>query len=165
MPIVKRTIQEYGVLIDHIHYYSDVLRNYIHDENLKGDKIQHIFRRDPRDISIIYFFDPNQNEYYEIPYRNASLPSLSVWEYRKIIKKLKENKIIVNEEKIFEAYRELNEIEKRALRETKIQNSNSYSKKTLKVNEKKSIKVIKEVKTFDMEIEPFEDIDDGTLDK
>lgn len=165
MPIVKRTIQEYGVLIDHIHYYSDVLRNYIHDENMKGDKIQHIFRRDPRDISIIYFFDPNQNEYYEIPYRNASLPSLSVWEYRKIVKKLKDNKIIVNEEKIFEAYRELNEIEKRALRETKIQNSNSYSKKTLNVNEKKSIKVVKEVKIFDMEIEPFEDIDDGTLDK
>ncbi|PTT67390.1 helix-turn-helix domain-containing protein, partial [Chryseobacterium sp. HMWF001] len=57
MPFVERTIQEYGVLIDHITYYDDILRKYIHsreDSSKYSKKQKYIFKRDPRDISIIY---------------------------------------------------------------------------------------------------------------
>ncbi|AZB34810.1 helix-turn-helix domain-containing protein [Chryseobacterium bernardetii] len=91
MPFVERTIQEYGVLIDHITYYSDVLRKYIHSKEDYGKyskKQKFIFKRDPRDISIIYFYDPNLNDYYDIPYRDTSKPPMSIWEYNETISRL-----------------------------------------------------------------------------
>jgi putative transposase len=55
MPYVARTIQGYGVVIDEIHYYSDVLRRFINaaDPADPRRKRQFIFKRDPRDISQI----------------------------------------------------------------------------------------------------------------
>lgn len=107
MPYFERSVQEYGIVIDHIYYYDDVLRQYIHASNTNESK-KYIFKRDPRDISIVYFLDPKTNSYYDIPYRNSSYPPMSIWEYRDIIKKIKEANVDVSEEKIFEAYRELN---------------------------------------------------------
>ncbi len=64
-PWVERTVQEYGVLIDGIHYYADTLRPYIHavDPNNSKLKRKFIFARDPRDISTIHFFDPHTRNY------------------------------------------------------------------------------------------------------
>ncbi|MPQ45546.1 DDE-type integrase/transposase/recombinase [Marinifilum sp. N1E240] len=118
LPLIERSIQEYGVLIDHIYYFSDILRNYIHDTEGKN-KVKHIFKRDPRDISLIYFLDPKQQEYYEIPYRNPSNPPISLWEHRKIRKALTDKNIQIDERVLFQAYRELNEIEERAIRNTR----------------------------------------------
>lgn len=41
MPFVERSIQEYRVVIDHIYYYDDVLRPYIHSLE---DKKKYIFK-------------------------------------------------------------------------------------------------------------------------
>jgi putative transposase len=41
-----------------------------------------LIRRDPRDISVVYFFDPELNCYFEIPYRDTSRPALTLWELR-----------------------------------------------------------------------------------
>lgn len=158
MPIIKRTIQEYGIVIDHIHYYSDVLKSFIHDANIKGEKIQHLFRRDPRDISCIYFYDPQKNDYYDIPYRNMSLPKISIWEYREILKIIKSKKIKVDEKSIFEAYRELDEIEKRAMRNTKIQNSKSYSKNKIQTKLDEESLIQNEQENY-KDIQPFDDIE------
>ena len=38
-------------------------------------KRQFIVRRDPRDISMIYFYDPELQEYFAIPYRNTASPA------------------------------------------------------------------------------------------
>lgn len=164
MPLIERSIQEYGVVIDHIYYYSDVLRNYIHDSDSKGNKIKHKFKRDPRDISVIYFYDYKQNTYYEIPYRNSSQPPITIWEHRLILAKLKENKIHINEESIFEAYRELNEIESKVIRETR---------KTKKVKKNKLIMPVnitdfedeQEIINESNNILPFEDIDDEAYNR
>lgn len=87
MPFVERTIQPYGVLIDHIHYYADVLRPYINsfEEGSGKEKTKRLFtfRRDPRDISRIYFLEPETLIYYAIPYRDTSHPAISIWEFRK----------------------------------------------------------------------------------
>jgi putative transposase len=42
-----------------------------------------LIRRDPRDISVVYFFDPELNCYFEIPYRNTSRPALTLWELKR----------------------------------------------------------------------------------
>lgn len=66
-PYLERTIQRQGVVIDNIHYYSDTLRKWIgaKDENDRTKKRKFIFARDPRDISVIHFLDPDTHRYTE----------------------------------------------------------------------------------------------------
>lgn len=163
MPYVERTIQEYGIVIDHIFYYSDALRPYIHDTKGKI-KVKHIFKRDPRDISLVYFYNPNLEDYFEIPYRNTSFPPISIWEYRDIVNTLKRNKTPVNEEKIFSTYRELNELESKAIRETKKRRrftkaNLNYIPEVSDDNKKSDPDSIEKI----IIIEPFKDLDDEAL--
>ncbi|BFM44099.1 DDE-type integrase/transposase/recombinase [Flavobacterium sp. CFS9] len=161
MPFVERTIQEYGIVLNHIYYYDDVLRSYINSKDEKGNKIKYIFRTDPRDISIVYFFDPFLKEYFEIPYKNTSFPPMSIWEHRDIIRKLKKNNIgIINEDAIFSAYRELEEIERTAVSLTKKEKRKDrreiipQTEKVLSPN-----KIIVDSIKNEIIIEPFEDIE------
>lgn len=93
MPIMERTIQPYGVLIDDVYYFSDVLRPWVgvkDPENPRASRL-FLFRRDPRDISQLYFFDPSSKRYFAIPYRDTSLPPVSVDELKEARKTLREN--------------------------------------------------------------------------
>lgn len=83
MPFEERTVQEYGVQWD-LHYYSDVLRPWINsvDPNNPKKKRSFRFRRDPRDISVLYFLEPNVKRYFPVHYRDLSQPAISLWEYR-----------------------------------------------------------------------------------
>ena len=124
MPFVERTVQDYGVVIDGIYYYHDVLRGYINASEPNGGKnrtkTKFIFKRDLRDISTIYFLDPENKEYYAIPYRNTSRPSMSIWEFNEVIQKLKDQgKQDYNEDMIFEAYEVMRNIENMAIQKTK----------------------------------------------
>ncbi|PJG65501.1 Mu transposase C-terminal domain-containing protein [Acinetobacter seifertii] len=122
MPYVERTIQEYGVLIDNIHYYSDVLRVWIHARDEQNSKLKRkfIFARDPRDISVVYFLDPYSKNYVSIPYRDISRPPISLWELKAVIKRLEENEgLQPNEELIFDGIKRMREIEVLAIQKTK----------------------------------------------
>lgn len=85
LPSFSRTIQQTGVEIEGLRYYSDTLRSWISskDPQDKTKKRKFIFRQDPRDISAIWFFDPELKEYFKIPFANLALPSMSIWEYIK----------------------------------------------------------------------------------
>jgi putative transposase len=111
-------------VIDEIQYYDDVLKPWIHSldrrETSGKRKQKFIVRRDPRDISRIYFYDPDLKQYFEIPYRNTAHPPMSVWELREVRRKLKEEgHKSVNEDLIFDAYNRLRALEAEAVRETK----------------------------------------------
>lgn len=68
-----------------------------------------IVRRDPRDISVIWFLDPNTDQYYPVPYRNLSHPHMTLWELRARRAQLKrEGQAEVDEEMIFATYERLN---------------------------------------------------------
>ncbi|MEO8255378.1 MAG: Mu transposase C-terminal domain-containing protein [Flavobacterium sp.] len=161
MPFVERTIQEYGIMLNHIHYYDDVLRTYINSKDPNGNKAKYIFRTDPRDISIVYFFDPFLKEYFEIPYKNTSFPPISIWEHRDVIRKLKKNNIeIINEDVIFSAYRELEELERNAVSLTKKEKRKDPSRIIPKFEEtSNSNKMIINSTENETIIEPFEDIE------
>jgi putative transposase len=124
MPYVERTVQSHGIVIDEIQYYDDVLKPWIHSRDPRETsgkrKQKFIVRRDPRDISRLYFYDPDLKQYFEIPYRNTAHPPISVWELREVRRKLKEDgHKSVNEELIFDAYNRLRALEAEAVRETK----------------------------------------------
>lgn len=91
LPSFKRTVQTFGVTIDGMTYYAEALRPWINagDPENHGKKREFMFRRDPRDISSIWFFDPELKHYIKIPFADLSLPSMSIWEYRQAQELLK----------------------------------------------------------------------------
>ena len=122
MPYFERTAQNYGVQLDDVHYYHDVLRPWInapHPE-FKKHKRMFNFHRDPRDISVLYFFDEIARRYAAIPYRDTSLPPVSIWELREAHRRAKERGIPKeNEKAVFALINEQREIEAEAAEKTK----------------------------------------------
>lgn len=98
LPAFERTVQHYGVQLD-VLYYSDALRPWINAKDEKTGKTRtFIFRRDPRDISVLWFFDPLLKQYYKIPVANQAFPAASVWEFQAAKKKaIEEGHASVNE--------------------------------------------------------------------
>lgn len=84
MPYEERAVHGYGVVIDKIHYYHDVLRPWINapDPEHPKHKRQFRFYRDPWDASQLFFFDELSRRFCAIPFRDTSHPPVSIWELR-----------------------------------------------------------------------------------
>lgn len=94
LPIFKRTIQKNGISIDNINYYDNLLRTKINIMDVKTKKKkQFIFKRDPRNIKYLWFYDDSTKEYYKINAADQSMPDIPLWEYKLIKKSLKDNGI------------------------------------------------------------------------
>ena len=121
LPYVERTIQTYGVQIDDLQYWSEALNHWINAEDAQtGQPRKFIFRRDPRDISSIYFFDPAITDYIKIPTRELSLPAMSFAEYREVRARLKqEGRSHIDEQSIAAAVERLREKIAQATSKTK----------------------------------------------
>lgn len=177
MPFISRSVQDYGVVIDNIHYYHDVLRRWINfkDPNNPRQKKKFTFRRDSRDISQIWFFDPEVNTYYPIPYRNISNPKMSIWDLREAKKKAKTDHLDDKSEKdIIDAFNRLRKIEEISSEKTKAARK-SYQRRNSGFNKAKNhiqsanendelnsdqqlIEDFQEIKTT--QILPFDELDD-----
>lgn len=107
LPIYERTIQKNGVNIEGLNYYDHVLRTKI-NQTENGKKKQFIFKRDPRDISYIWFYEESTKEYFKIPVANQNMPSITAWEFDSIKTNLKNKGLKrVNQDAILEAREEL----------------------------------------------------------
>lgn len=134
MPMLERSIQSYGLRIDGVSYYDPVLDPWIRatDPTTRRPR-RFIVRRDPRDISVVYFLDPTTNRYYPIPYRHLEYPSISLWELREVRSQLrKEGRRMVDEDLIFETYERLNQL---------VVEAQSHSVKARKAQQKKRDRV------------------------
>lgn len=124
MPLVQRTIQRHGVQIDKIFYYGDALRRWINAPDPDHPKLKREFdfRRFYRDISSLWFYDPELDEYFEIPTRDSTFPHMSIWELREVKRYAKSEGIRnsqVDQEYIKNCYRRMREIEDTAAKNTK----------------------------------------------
>ena len=122
MPFEVRTVQDYGVVLHEVHYFHDVLRPWVNsmDPDHLGAKREFRFRYDPRDISQLYFFEPEVKRYFAIPYRDSSLPPVSIWELREARLRAKREGIPTrNEREIFAIINRQREIEEAAAEKTK----------------------------------------------
>ena len=109
MPVVYRTVQRTGVEIDNIQYYGPELQRWVGSRE-KGKTRSRLFSfaRDPRDISRVYFLDPEDTQYREIPYLDTSHGPISLWELRSANEKLRaEGRQGINEHLLFEKHFEL----------------------------------------------------------
>lgn len=134
MPFETRTVQQYGIVWDNIEYHHDVLRRWINAPDPDNPKLKRKFlcRRDPRDISTIWFYDPEVHEYYAIPYRNTSHPAISIWELREAERLATEDRpdLSIDEMCIFDAYERMRRIE---------DNAKKLTKKTLRTKQRRSL--------------------------
>ncbi|MCB1583333.1 MAG: Mu transposase C-terminal domain-containing protein [Xanthomonadales bacterium] len=169
MPHVERTVQNYGIVWNKIHYYHDVLRPWINaeDEKLNKYKKKFIIKYDPRDISVIYFYDPELNDYFPIPYRDISKPMMSIWELREVKKHLKQqNHHEIDEEIIFNAFERMREIEESAVEKTAKARRKRQTRSQTQTRRKSTPNANSENPpevdlSFDVdELEPFDDIDE-----
>lgn len=179
LPKEERTIQKYGIQIENIYYYSEVLNAWIDAyEIIRGHKVKKKFitRRDPRDISNIWFFDPNIKRYYMIPYRNTRLPKVSIWEYRAAQKYLKtiQNRDY-NEDEVFEALAKLRQMALESKNKTKthrklidrVSKLHQIEEKRPNMSTESTSTKINSIKDmhFDLDnIMPFENIEDVSKD-
>lgn len=143
LPYVERTVQTYGALIDHVHYYGHVLNRWINATDPENPKAKRdfIFRYDPRDMSVLYFYDPEIKEHFEVPYRDSSRPPLTQWELRAAERWLKDKGIKdINEDLIFDAHERMRQIEDAAVRQTKHTRRNAQRRADAHGAEKPKIK-------------------------
>ncbi|MFU2477449.1 helix-turn-helix domain-containing protein [Pseudomonas aeruginosa] len=83
LPSAYKTVQTYGVEWNAC-YYAEVLRPWIGRKDPSTNKTQKmVFRRDPRDINYIWFFEPVEGKYHKIPILDDPYPGVTVAEYRK----------------------------------------------------------------------------------
>jgi putative transposase len=117
LPVVNRSVGRNGFVIDHIAYYADSLKPWI----ASRDRLdQFTIRRDPRDLSRVWVLDPPSNQYIELPYRSISNPSVTLWEHKKAIARLRElGKAEVDEAGIFRMIDKMRAIVDSAAKETK----------------------------------------------
>lgn len=102
LPSAERTIQRDGVQWDNMHYYDGCIDHLINKYEGRHNQ-NFIFRRDPRDVSKIYFYDAERKAYTEIPWTRSD-SYISVWELRAAKEKLREENISnPTEDQIFEA--------------------------------------------------------------
>ena len=119
LPVFRRTLQRDGFTVDHIRYFSNALKPWIasRDAGVEGPML---LRRDPRDLSRIYVLDPFDGSYLEVPYRTLSRPAITLWEHRAATRRARETRSAqLNEDMIFKAFQELQDIERTAVRSTR----------------------------------------------
>lgn len=119
LPFKTRTVQSEGIVWDKIWYRDPLLSQWVRaDEGRRRRKFK--VRRDPTDISKLYFLDPVLGDYVEIPYRDIGRPSISLWDYRAVEAWLRrQGKAAENEQAIFDAYEDMHRITTEATRQTK----------------------------------------------
>jgi putative transposase len=122
LPYFEHVIHPYGVRWMYIHYYDDVFRHWcgVKKPDHPKESLMHRFHYDPRDISILFFYDRRENSFLRIPYRNPSQPAMSKWERDAIRKKLQNEGIKnIDEELIFATRKKNHAIVNNAVKETK----------------------------------------------
>jgi len=112
MPLIERSVQRYGLQIDGIFYYHPVLDPWVRAKAPDGKSLRRfIIRRDPRDISVVYFLDPASNRYVPVTYRQTHRPNMSLWELREVKAQLKrEGREEADEDLIFDTYERLSRL-------------------------------------------------------
>ncbi|MFM8914266.1 MAG: Mu transposase C-terminal domain-containing protein, partial [Flammeovirgaceae bacterium] len=146
LPLVKRTVQRTGVHWETLRYYSGVLSKWINaeDETSKGPKKQKrefIFRIDPRDISSIYFLDPSDKHYHQIPCTMNFKPDIvSIWDLHRSVLELKKSKTPITDRNIIDTHRRLRGIEEESSKKTKQQQRKNERERRMSKEGKRNIK-------------------------
>lgn len=131
-PYFEVTVQNYGVQIEKIRYNCRELKRFLHTKDAKtGKKRKYLVRRDARDISVVFFYDPDNQTYIRVPYRKRTRPVISLFELRQAREYLDKTGRDgeSNEDEIFRALSEMKAIEEKSTKDTKKARRNRQRRK------------------------------------
>lgn len=174
LPFEIRTVQEYGIVFDELHYYHDGLRRWMHsiDPEDRKRKQKFVCRYDPRNLNKLYFYEPDTSNYIEVPFRDITRPPISIWELRAAKKRLKEDGFTeINEDMIFNALKKMDaivETEKTKTKnarklEARRKNWGKSKEHTAKPTDPNTLSIVNQEldDIFSEPISPFEDIEEA----
>lgn len=170
LPSIERTVQKNGVTIDGLTYFDQILRTKIRGYDIgyetSNSNPKYIFKRDPRDISFIWFYDNTQQEYHKIGLANMEFQPMSLQELNIIKNNIeKTNNKILNEYNILEGYKELYSHVEESIKKTKQQkkmlqkaknNKKNSITNIINKNPKNSFTINNESDIWDNEIPDFD---------
>lgn len=108
LPVMRRSLQRFGFILDHIPYYSPALRPLLGKQE---QRTTYLIRRDPRDLSRIYVLDPASQQYLEVPYRTRTRPVITLWEHRHAVQMLRQQgRSQIDEGALFDAIEQMHTI-------------------------------------------------------
>ena len=176
LPLETRSVQRYGIRIENITYYDRVLSKWVNSYEEEGShkhRKKFIVRRDPNNISLIFFYDPDSNKYFEIPAMEIKFSDgISLWEWRAISKqeRAKNNRRHTTTE-ILNALKRARHVEEEAVLKSKKARKNVNRRKNLKLSvaSKNTLDVKKDFSAVSSPLDPYADvegyetIDDGDL--
>lgn len=122
LPAEYRTVQRYGIAWDDLIYWHPCLSTWTlaPDPKNRREHRKFLVRRDPRDLSVIYFLDPDSQTYLEIPRLAIHAPAVNLWELRQARRLLRERGVKeINEARLMDGMAEQREIEDRAVLDSK----------------------------------------------
>ena len=132
-PEFESTIQRTGVKKDKLFYFADCLKPWINfldpDDVNKRRKKKFLFKRDPRDISKIWFYESDSNQYFKVPTAKREIPPISLYEYQQVQKYLRgEHLDDENQDEIYKAILHLRD---------KVDQARSLTRKQRRVNQRR----------------------------
>ena len=99
LPGTLRKVGTQGVVWDRISYSSPVLSQLL----VRGGNRRYLVKRDPRDISCVWLFDPDQSRYIELPYRDRWRPPIALWEHKRAVENARSEGVsTISEETVFQ---------------------------------------------------------------
>ena len=104
LPFERRIIGRQGIRSDYIDYWHDSFRRRIGeaDPEHRLRKRKFLIRIDPRDVTRVWFLDPDTNAYTVVPTLDISRPAVSRWEWKAVQRALRaEGKEKTDEESLF----------------------------------------------------------------
>lgn len=178
LPIYHRTVQKNGITLDYITYFSEAIRKWIVPAEYKKLKKESTFlkcRRDPRDISKLYVYDPDIDDYITVPYANIKKPAMNQKELKEAISEAKRTVTGrgIESYDIYEAYDRLHAYVQKAKLEKKSIRRRASSKKHMNKTIEHEKKILSDEKGITSEdkfshkqylkniTEGFDDEDDG----
>lgn len=115
LPVENRTVQAYGIRLNHLTYQSDLLRVLAS----RKDGRKYVVRYDPRNVSVIHFYNPETQEYYDVPLRDRHRSPVALWEVDDAVAELKRlGHDVDDEDAIFRAIARCRQIDAEAARKT-----------------------------------------------
>lgn len=117
LPVIRRRLTRTGLVIEHVHYYSDALKPLI----ARRDQLDRLaIRCDPRDLSRVWVLDPDSRAYLPVGYRNLARPAISLWEHRAAVARLRESgRGEVDEQALFATVERMRDVADSATRSTR----------------------------------------------
>ena len=165
LPRFERVVRNTGVEIDGVKYYGEALAPWINapDPARPGQKRKLLFRRDPRDIRRVWFHDPEQDRYFELPTTDRRFPATDVWALREAKREMKRRgEDAVDQARLSETIAELDTQAEEASRRTKTARRRQQRGREhrRKMGEEAAEAAVRAGRTPPAEIDPFPKLPD-----